>query len=131
MLKLNRTGQRFGRLQVIEDAGRRTKDRCIYWKCQCDCGVIKDISSRSLVSGLVVSCGCYHREIVSKQSTKHNMFGTRFYRIYQCMISRTRHKSYGNLKNYISRGIGVCERWLDFNNFKADMYGSYLAHVSE
>lgn len=106
-------------------------DRCVYWKCKCDCGVIKDISSRSLASGLVISCGCYHKEVVSKQSTKHNMCKTRFYSIYQNMNYRTKFESPLNLKNYISRGITVCERWLDFNNFKADMYESYLSHVAE
>lgn len=54
-------GQRFGRLVVLSDAGR-TKDMCILYLCQCDCGNKKKILSKNLRSGLSTSCGCYAKE---------------------------------------------------------------------
>lgn len=60
------TGQRFGRLTVLERdydyvKEHNLKTKSIYWKCQCDCGTIKSISGERLRKGETVSCGCYNR----------------------------------------------------------------------
>lgn len=55
-------GQRFGRLTVIEFAGT-DKHRNKIWKCECDCGNIKNVSGRHLSKGNIKSCGCLSREI--------------------------------------------------------------------
>lgn len=51
------TGQRFGKLLVIEKTEQRS-DGSVMWKCQCDCGAIKIINGSSLRQGLTRSCGC-------------------------------------------------------------------------
>lgn len=56
------TGQRFGRLTVIERSGKVTKDHNICWKCICDCGNIKNIASGTLRSGNTKSCGCLRKD---------------------------------------------------------------------
>ena len=58
------TGQRFGRLTVLRQEGRNNH-RHLKWACRCDCGTEKAIVGTSMVRGLVVSCGCYHREQAS------------------------------------------------------------------
>ena len=55
------TGQRFGRLTVIERDFSR-KGKCVYWLCKCDCGNIASIYSSSLRSGRTKSCGCLQAE---------------------------------------------------------------------
>lgn len=50
------TGQRFGKVLVIEPAGIYM--RMMYWIVRCDCGNVKDIRGSSLVSGRSKSCGC-------------------------------------------------------------------------
>lgn len=45
------------------------------------------------------------------------MKGTRTYNLWQAMLARTR---YGR-KDYAGRGITVCDSWLKFENFYADM----------
>lgn len=50
------TGQRFGKLTVIKEAGREKKG--VVWLCQCDCGNTKTVRSDHLRSGDVTSCGC-------------------------------------------------------------------------
>ena len=46
------TGQRFGKLVVVEKGGPR------HWKCQCDCGKETEASGYHLRIGKRKSCGC-------------------------------------------------------------------------
>ena len=51
------TGRRFGKLVVLEYVGTN-KNRQSIWKCQCDCGIIKNISGHDLKMGKTKSCNC-------------------------------------------------------------------------
>lgn len=52
------TGQKFGKLTVLErDIDKKDKEK-VYWKCQCDCGNIASVMSGQLKSGKTMSCGC-------------------------------------------------------------------------
>jgi len=53
--------------------------------------------------------------------SKHNMSLSSEYRIWHAMIQRCTNKKDKSYKNYGGRGINVCERWLIFVNFYADM----------
>lgn len=81
--------------------------------------------------GKTLSCGCINIEQITKlakrvgkdkASYSHGFFGTRFYRIYGGIVARTRHRLrfYENIKN----------GWSCFEDFRDDMYQSYLEHVS-
>ena len=62
--KIDLTGQRFGRLVVVEKSGRlhgRTA-----WLCKCDCGNEKKIGQSNLRQERTRSCGCLKKESVSK-----------------------------------------------------------------
>jgi hypothetical protein len=48
--------QRFGRLVVIERVTGTT------WRCRCDCGKEKIVSTKCLTSGFTRSCGCLRKE---------------------------------------------------------------------
>lgn len=58
------TGQRFGRLTVMDFVGYKTykSGRRRLWKCKCDCGKEKIIEGASLRNGDTTSCGCYQKE---------------------------------------------------------------------
>jgi 5-methylcytosine-specific restriction endonuclease McrA len=58
--KKDLTNQKFGRLVVLEDVGRRGGK--VIWRCQCECGNIVDVSSDNLQSGHTQSCGCYKKD---------------------------------------------------------------------
>jgi len=47
--KINRTGQRYGKLLVLKE------DKGSFWICQCDCG---NIVSKKLWGNHIKSCGC-------------------------------------------------------------------------
>lgn len=61
------TGQRFGRLVAIEDAGRMTKGKASAraWRWRCDCGVEFVDWSKEIVGGRKMSCGCRKRETLA------------------------------------------------------------------
>lgn len=61
-------GQKFGRLIVLEDVGRR--NRFILWRCICECGNTVDVISSNLQKGDTTSCGCYNKERVSEARYK-------------------------------------------------------------
>ena len=58
------TGQKFGRLIVLKDSGKRYNGNVI-WECLCDCGKTCFVQSRNLRTGNTKSCGCLHKEIAS------------------------------------------------------------------
>lgn len=58
---LNIIGERYGRLIVLEEIERiNHKER--RYRCQCDCGNIKDINQSVIRNGSTKSCGCLEIE---------------------------------------------------------------------
>lgn len=53
------TGQRYGLLTVQsrDDSPGITPGK-EKWRCQCDCGIARSLSAKSLLSGAMRSCGC-------------------------------------------------------------------------
>lgn len=58
------TGQKFGKLTVIQETDKRI-DNKIVWRCQCECGNTVDVISTNLRKGNTLSCGCYHKEVIT------------------------------------------------------------------
>ena len=50
------TGQRFGKLTVVEQTDQR-QDRYVLWRCRCDCGGEVLASTKRLMRGTVKDCG--------------------------------------------------------------------------
>lgn len=117
--------KKFNSLRVLSFSGQDKKGNAI-WMCKCDCGEIIETKTVYLRNGDVKSCGCRRKNSTIKRSTKHGMHGTRFYFIYHGIKKRCNNKQANNYHNYGGRGI-KCE-WLSFNEFKKDMYRSYVAH---
>lgn len=106
------TGQKFGRLTVIKH------DRYGIWTCKCDCGNESHTSTNALTTGNAQSCGCRHKEIVGKNSTKHGLSKTRLYSIFRNMKCRCYTLSASKYEIYGGRGIKICDEWLtDFLSF--------------
>lgn len=112
-------GKRFGRLVVIAEGEKPSGHREAYWICRCDCGnITKPISGIVLRNGKSTSCGCYKREITIQRNTRHNLCGTRIYRIWNGMKSRCYNQSHPKYPRYGARGIKICDKWLnDLNAF--------------
>lgn len=64
-------GQRFGKLKAIEKTDERDKHNgSVIWKCECECGNIKNVSATHLACERVRSCGCLGEEAIMNNLQK-------------------------------------------------------------
>lgn len=105
------TGQKFGRLTVIQRVPNK-KDK-VMWLCKCICGTEIVCAGNHLKSGASRSCGCYRRE----KRTSHSMTSSRLYSIWANMKTRCNNPQSKRYKDYGERGIHVCDMWV--NDFVA------------
>lgn len=59
---IDETGNRYGRLKVIERAKEKSGG-AVKWLCDCDCGNQTIVSGSRLRSGQTKSCGCYRKDV--------------------------------------------------------------------
>lgn len=104
------TGQKFGRLTVIERDSRTGE--CVYWKCKCECGNEIVVPSGSLISGHTKSCGCFSRESAAIRLTKWAPDELPIIKRFHGMTTRCYNKNNPRYPNYGGRGIVVCDEWL-------------------
>ena len=64
-------GSRFGRLSVVEFAGRDGKSDMLY-RCRCDCGKEVVVRRRGLLSGDITSCGCARLDAAKRKADAIN-----------------------------------------------------------
>ena len=69
------------------------------------------------------------KEKMRQHSTTHGMRRTKFYGIWQTMNNRCRNPRVARYKNYGGRGIKVL--WATFEDFRNDMFESYLVHLEK
>lgn len=113
------SGQRFGRLTVVEQA-ERSKAGEIRWRCRCDCGREIVTQANNLTSGSSKSCGCWKHEKLALDHTTHGGRKTRLYSIWVGMRRRCYEETSVSYKNYGGRGISICDEWRnDFSAFRA------------
>lgn len=67
--KLDLTGQKFGRLTVIEEVGRDIHGNT-KWRCKCECGGEIIVYAGNLRKGYTKSCGCLRKETKFKVGQK-------------------------------------------------------------
>jgi hypothetical protein len=84
------------------------------WLCKCSCGDEYAVAGNSLTLGKSKKC----KKCTSKT---HGLEGSKIYMAWAQMKKRCLCKTSKEYKNYGERGIKVCDSWLKFENFLADM----------
>ena len=72
------TGQKFNRWLVLERAESVLEPRGRYstvWKCECECGTIRNVRASALKGNITHSCGCYKYE---QLSVERDLVGSSF-----------------------------------------------------
>lgn len=113
-------GRTFGRLTPLRYAGRH-KNRGALWECRCACGAVHVVRSSSLVAGEIRSCGCLWIARQGDRARKHGGKNSKLYSVWQGMRRRCGSLKADPKRAYFARGIRVCDRWKDFENFRNDM----------
>lgn len=108
-------GRRFGRLVVVDVLPERKA------LTKCDCGSTRIVFRMNLNHGRTSSCGCFRSEIRTVHGQARDNYKSPEYKTWQSMIDRCSNKSNNGYYLYGGRGITVCEKWLSFANFFADM----------
>lgn len=113
--------KRFGRLLVISRYGTGI-DGHATWRCVCDCGGEAIANSATLKRGHKNSCGCLHRERMSKFRKTHGMSHTITWNSWMGAKDRCFRKTHVAFNYYGGAGISMCDKWKNsFEAFYADM----------
>lgn len=118
-------GKRFGRLTVMELLPERSDTGARLWRCCCDCGREKIVTTSALNSGFVQSCGCMKHDAgkkirdlkITHGDAKHGEW-KRLYHVWISMRQRCQNPHTKAFKDYGGRGIEVCPEWNDYQTFK-------------
>jgi len=111
---IDRTGQMFGKLTVVEQAGRN-KLKKVLWRCRCECGKETVVVSGSLVTGNTTSCGC----IVP--NFKHGGWKKSSYNTWRAMMRRCYNPADKDYPRWGGKGVTVHAPWHDYAVFAKDV----------
>lgn len=114
------TGNKYGRLTVLYYT--RMGKKQAKWMCECECGNKTEVFGSAIVGGGTKSCGCLLK--INSHRT-HGMSNTRLYSVWKWMRMRCERPGTNSYDRYGGRGIKVCDRWLEFENFYEDMGDTY------
>ena len=105
-------GARFGMWTVLA-LSVKPHPKHAWDRVKCDCGQERVVRRDTMKNGTSTNCGC--------KFTTHGMSETRTYNIWLHIKGRCNRKTNHAYSEYGGRGIKICERWMAFENFLADM----------
>ncbi|QVW08761.1 AP2 domain-containing protein [Phage CBW1004C-Prop1] len=117
---IDMTGNRYNELVAIKRVGScRSGDA--KWLFQCDCGNQFSASGYAARTSKIINCPQCAKERAKTASIKHGRAKTSEFGIWTDMQTRCLNPNSTSYPNYGGRGIGICQRWMKFQNFFQDM----------
>lgn len=108
---------KYGRYTILKEIESKPQRRVL---CECECGTIKEVRLQHLVTGAIVSCGCWKIEVcsVGRTGVEGKVSNTKLYKVWRGMIERCYSSNHISFGNYGGRGITVCQEWrTKYENF--------------
>lgn len=112
-----KNGDKFGRWLVKEVYTNQNRKAL----CVCDCGKTAYVNRDNLTGGKSKSCGCMNRERMVECKTTHGMSNKPIYAVWRAIVQRCTLSTCKTFHYYGGRGIRVCDDWLKFEKFYADV----------
>lgn len=113
-------GDRFHRWTIIGVAPQG-KNWMRHWHCRCDCGEERIVLQTSLRSGKSFSCGCYHREKITRHGRTWNGGKDPEYMAWQDAKRRCFNPKHRQFQHWGGRGITMAPEFVfSFENFLAE-----------
>jgi len=119
---IDHTGKRYLNITVIA-AATDLRTKRIYWSYLCDCGKTgRAISGSVQKKECCSSCAKLNqKQKVTKHGQAREKQRTSLYNTWLSMKQRCANPKNTSYPDYGGRGIKVCERWLNFENFCLDV----------
>lgn len=112
------TGKKFNYLTAVRvDSVRPNKGT--FWVFRCDCGKELVLKGTIVTRATKPQKSC--NECYQKRRLLHGMTNTKEFFAWRGILSRCNNDKDEAYENYGGRGINVCNRWSEFNNFFEDM----------
>lgn len=105
-------GRRFNKWTIISEPLRHPKFNGRYYLCECSCGQRSFVKAYSLKKSRSKACMACGRK-------KHGDCYSRLYHIWQNLKRRCHRKNAWAYHNYGARGIRVCDKWHNYQEFRA------------
>ena len=117
------TDQQFGSWKVLHEVDRSKSGQRV-WRCSCSCGTESLVTQGNLSSGKSTKCVSCAAKV---SHVKHGMGAesSGLYSVWKSMKSRCYNPNRNSYARYGARGISVCDSWMTFENFLADMGATY------
>lgn len=119
---LDLVGHVFGRLTVLSRAPANRWGRT-QWVCACTCGNQTVVDRGNLRSGATQSCGCTHKEMLSKRNYRHGHAARKqkdpTYSSWMSMKNRCLNSRSNKHSRY--KDVSIHPRWLEYSAFLEDM----------
>lgn len=120
-MRIDRTGQTYGLLTALYDTGKRTAKGGWVWAARCSCGRVIETHKLGQKDG---PTRCHECSTAAHGNRTHGHAvkqGSSTYQSWTSAKNRCRNPKNSGYPRYGAKGISVCERWQDFQNFLADM----------
>lgn len=106
---IDMVGKKVGKLTVVSRVEFSVPTK---WLCKCECGREREVLGSTLRKETITSCGC-----MNDRAKKETVA----YKAWVRMKKKCTLENDPSYKLFGGKGIKLCEAWLSFENFLADM----------